>query len=100
MRITIVIMMMMMIIIIIIMIIIITMLIPTDYRFLKNCFLFVFYSEVDTFKDQFPENFENSACEREKKFRHQDVISMVIMQRVRNHSVIAPIHKLFNLAYR
>ena len=75
------------------------MLIPTDYRFLKNCFLFVFYSDVD----QFPETFENSARAREKKFRHQFVISMVIMQRVRNHSdiqTIAPIYKLFNLAYR
>ena len=96
MRITIIIIM----IIIIIIIIIIIMLISTDYRFLKNCFLFVFYSDVDTFKDQFPESFENSAREREKKFHHQYVISMVIMQRVRNHSVIAPIHKLFNLAYR
>ena len=97
MRITITIMMMMM---IIIMIIIIIMLIPTDYIFLKKCFLFVFYSDVDSFKDQFPESFENSARETEKKFRHQYVISMVIMQHVRNHSVIAPIHKLFNLAYR
>ena len=43
-------------------IIIIIMLIPTDNRFLKNCFLFVFYSDVD----QFPETFENSAREREK----------------------------------
>ena len=97
MRITITIMMMMM---IIIMIIIIIMLIPTDYIFLKKCFLFVFYSDVDSFKDQFPESFENSARETEKTFRHQYVISMVIMQHVRNHSVIAPIHKLFNLAYR
>ena len=83
-----------------IMIIIIIMLIATGYRFLKNCFLFVFYSDVDSFKDQFPESFENSARAREKTFRHQYVISMVIMQHVRNHSVIAPIHKLFNLAYR
>ena len=97
MRITITIMMMMM---IIIMIIIIIMLIPTDYIFFKKCFLFVFYSDVDSFKDQFPESFENSARETEKTFRHQYVISMVIMQHVRNHSVIAPIHKLFNLAYR
>ena len=95
MRITIIIM-----IIIIIIIIIIIMIIPTDYRFLKNCFLFVFYSDVDSFKDQFPESSENSARETEKKFRHQYVISMVIMQRVRNHSLIAPINKLFNLAYR
>ena len=72
----------------------------TDYIFLKNCFLFVFYSDVDSFKDQFPESFENSARETEKTFRHQCVISMVIMQHVRNHSVIALIHKLFNLAYR
>ena len=99
MRITITIMMMMMMMMIIIIIIII-MLIPTDYIFLKKCFLFVFYSDVDSFKDQFPESFENSAPETEKTFRHQYVISMVIMQHVRNHSVIAPIHKLFNLAYR
>ena len=51
-----------------IMIIIIIMLIATGYRFLKNCFLFVFYSDVDSFKDQFPESFENSAREREKNF--------------------------------
>ena len=53
MRIPITIMMMMMMMMIIIIIIIIIMLIPTGYRFLKNCFLFVFYSDVDSFKDQF-----------------------------------------------
>ena len=81
-------------------IIIIIIIIPTGYRFLKNCFLFAFYSDVDSFKDQFPESFENSARETEKTFRYQYLISMVIMQHVRNQSVIAPIHKLFNLAYR
>ena len=99
MRITIIIMTIMIMIIIIIIIIII-MLIPTGYRFSKNCFLFAFYSDVDSFKDQFPERLENSARETEKTFRHQYVISLVIKQRVRNHSVIAPIYKLFNLAYR
>ena len=41
----------------IIIIIIIIIIIPTGYIFSKHCFLFVFYSDVDSFNDQFPESF-------------------------------------------
>ena len=67
------------------------------------CFLFiVFYLFFTLMLINF-QKLLKIARAREKKFRHQFVISMVIMQRVRNHSdiqTIAPIYKLFNLAYR
>ena len=52
---------------IIILIIIIIVLIPTEYISLKNCFLFVFYADIDSFIDQCPESFLKIARGRQRK---------------------------------
>ena len=67
MTITIIITMMMKMMIIILIIIIIIVLIPTEYISLKNCFLFVFYADIDSFIDQCPESFLKIARGRQRK---------------------------------